>query len=155
QYELDLLAQLGPQKFIGVANKCDLAENRHNFWPYGETLPEFEDLSQIEWIDISAKFSEGIERLSKNIRARLLSQAEQSAPSETGWNIAPNLRQAQVLEMARAEGEGILNELEQNVPYDLIGVRVELMSAILAEVSGEIAAEDVLDRIFAEFCLGK
>ncbi|MBQ4132129.1 MAG: tRNA uridine-5-carboxymethylaminomethyl(34) synthesis GTPase MnmE, partial [Desulfovibrionaceae bacterium] len=114
QYELDLLAQLGPQKFIGVANKCDLAENRHNFWPYGETRPEFENLRQIEWTDVSAKFSEGIERLSENIRARLLSQAEQSGPSETGWNIAPNLRQAQVLEMARAEGEGILNELEQN-----------------------------------------
>ena len=41
------------------------------------------------------------------------------------------------------------------MPYDLVGVRVELLSAILAEVSGEIAAEDVLDRIFSEFCLGK
>lgn len=157
QYEVDLLSQFGPDKIIGVVNKCDLAESQNRFWPEGDVEPVFCELQQsLTWLKISAKFGQGIDRLTATVRERLLdlSGGRVKLP-EAAWNIAPNLRQAQVLEMAQTEGEGIIADLDQEVPYDLIGVRVELMSAILAEVSGEIASDDVLDRIFAEFCLGK
>ena len=155
QYELDLFKRFGPDKILGVVNKCDLAESRNDCWPKAPAETAFCELQKPVWLDVSARFGQGIAELSAALKKRLLESSQQARFGESAWNIAPNLRQAQVLELARVEGEGILEELAQGVPYDLIGVRVELMSAILAEVSGEIAPEDVLDRIFAEFCLGK
>ncbi len=155
-YELELLEAYGPGKILGVANKCDLAEVSGPLWPEGEAEKEYAGLREIGWIDVSAKFGQGIETLAKAIKGRLLETGpDGGAERNFAWNIAPNLRQAQALEAAGEEIDGILEDLSLDVPYDLVGVRVELLSAILAEVSGEIAAEDVLDRIFSEFCLGK
>ena len=157
QYELDLLNKFGAGKILGAANKCDLAETCPRLWPEGPAARNFLALQQeVAWVDISAKFGHGIDNLAAAIRSRILQEdGSREKIADPAWNVAPNLRQAQVLELALAEGEGALADLNQGVPYDLLGVRVELMSAVLAEVSGEIATEDVLDRIFAEFCLGK
>jgi small GTP-binding protein domain len=155
-YELELLEKYGPDKILGVANKCDLAKALGPLWPEGGVRKEYAGLRELGWIDVSAKFGQGIDALAEAIRGRLLETGPNGGGErDFAWNIAPNLRQAGVLKTAGEEIDGILEDLSLGVPYDLVGVRVELLSAILAEVSGEIAAEDVLDRIFSEFCLGK
>ena len=154
--ELELLEKYGPDKILGVANKCDLAKALGPLWPEGGVRKEYAGLRELGWIDVSAKFGQGIDALAEAIRGRLLETGlNGGGERDFAWNIAPNLRQAGVLKTAGEEIDGILEDLSLGVPYDLVGVRVELLSAILAEVSGEIAAEDVLDRIFSEFCLGK
>jgi small GTP-binding protein domain len=155
-YEAELLERYGPDKILGVANKCDLAASIPRLWPEGEVGKDLQPLQKLDWVDISAKFGQGIDALAAAIRGRLLKEGQSTEDRQnSAWNIAPNLRQAQILGLASEEAAGILDDLGVDVPYDLLGVRVELLSAILAEVSGEIATDDVLDRIFSEFCLGK
>ena len=171
-YELELLNKFGPEKLLGVANKCDLANEPpgpEHSWPSCQFDPNYQPLQKaLNWFDISAKFKQGILELSEAIHHKVLHNLQtqvakasnsnsnaQLEHNEASWNLAPNLRQAQVLTLALQELQEILQDAVNQVPYDLLGVRVELLSAILDEVTGQIAPDDILDLIFAEFCLGK
>ncbi|HBE94636.1 MAG TPA: tRNA uridine-5-carboxymethylaminomethyl(34) synthesis GTPase MnmE, partial [Desulfovibrio sp.] len=46
-------------------------------------------------------------------------------------------------------------EAAQGLAYDLLGLRLDAACAALAEITGEIAAADVLDTVFSRFCIGK
>ena len=169
-YELELLKKFGPQKLLGIANKCDLAkaspEGLEGSWPHYQFDPAYAPLQKaLNWFDISAKFKQGILEVGNAIHHKILHnlKAQAAKPAgakhaehdEASWNLAPNLRQAQILTLALEELQGILHDAHNQIPYDLLGVRVELLSAILDEVTGQIAPDDILDLIFSEFCLGK
>jgi len=48
-----------------------------------------------------------------------------------------------------------LDGLRRGMPPDLIAVDIQNAADHLAEITGVITSEDVLDRIFSEFCIGK
>jgi len=100
---------------------------------------------------ISAKFGEGIEELKERIYD-VATAGEQAAASE--W-VVTNLRHKQALEkageqLAKAE-EGVEKGLSPELPA--FDVR-EALDA-LGEIVGETTNEEILDRIFSEFCIGK
>jgi tRNA modification GTPase len=45
--------------------------------------------------------------------------------------------------------------LEQRLPLDFVSIDLRAGYNALGEVTGEAASEDLLDRIFSEFCIGK
>jgi tRNA modification GTPase len=45
--------------------------------------------------------------------------------------------------------------LQQGLPLDLIAVDLYAALEFLGEITGETVRENVLDRIFAQFCIGK
>ena len=45
--------------------------------------------------------------------------------------------------------------LEQRLPLDFVSIDLRAGYSALGEVTGETASEDLLDRIFSEFCIGK
>lgn len=126
-------------KVLGIANKIDLVS-------YG-LKPEH---SCLDWIPVSARTGEGLEFLATSIRKRLL--ATTAAERD---EIAPNLRQSVALERACRELEGMLDDVGQGVPYDLLGIRLELAAGILDEVTGTATSKEILDDIFSSFCIGK
>jgi tRNA modification GTPase len=46
-------------------------------------------------------------------------------------------------------------ELDNGVPLDLVTIDLRSVLEALGEITGETASADLLDRIFAEFCIGK
>jgi len=56
--------------------------------------------------------------------------------------VAEHLRAAQV-------------SLEQELPLDFVSIDLRAAYDTLGEVTGETASDDLLDRIFSEFCIGK
>jgi tRNA modification GTPase len=48
-----------------------------------------------------------------------------------------------------------LATLEQGLPLDFVSIDLRAAYDALGEVTGEAASEDLLDRIFSEFCIGK
>jgi tRNA modification GTPase len=45
--------------------------------------------------------------------------------------------------------------LEQGLPLDFVSIDLRATYDALGEVTGETASDDLLDRIFSEFCIGK
>ena len=74
-----------------------------------------------------------------------------SGPGEA----VPNLRQARSLTEVRGELEALEQDVLAGVPYDLCAVRLEGAASALAEITGLDTPEEVLNRIFASFCIGK
>lgn len=155
--EAEEFANLAPGKIMGVLNKIDLRPPvRAGFdplFPANTPAPGEDAPKDTGWFEISARTGQGLEELATAVRARLLGDAA-SAPAREASPV-PNLRQHRILIRATEELESLLADTEGLLPYDLLGVRAETAGAILAEITGEITSDDVLDLIFAEFCLGK
>jgi tRNA modification GTPase len=90
--------------------------------------------------------------------------AVRSAIANVGWRGATidaarpylaSARQTDAVERARAALAVALTTLESGLPLDLIAQDLLGASAALGEITGGAATEEVLDGIFARFCIGK
>lgn len=101
-------------------------------------------------VRLSARSGAGLEDLRNCLRARLETgvQAVDSA-------LVTRLRHRDCLAQAAAAVALALGSIEADQTADLIAVDVQQALEQIAELTGAITHEDVLDRIFAKFCLGK
>ena len=135
------LATAAPQALI-VANKMDLLAERpawleHEAWAGRTVCP------------ISAKHNQGVAELLATVRRRL-------AGSELrAEELTPNLRQHDALLRAAGELDRMGQDLAAGLPYDVLSVGLDTACVILAEITGEITSQDVLDAVFDGFCIGK
>ncbi|MFN7989886.1 MAG: GTPase [Thermoanaerobaculia bacterium] len=91
---------------------------------------------------VSAKSGEGLDALRQEIAARLAARGEAGA-----FGALPRQKDALLRAGAALGGPGA------GIEYAAAGVR-EALSA-LGEITGETATEELLDRIFSTFCVGK
>ena len=140
----EVAQRLGPEKILAVANKQDL--------PQKGATPQgwFEDLG-FTCLPVSAKSGQGVEDLARAMRERLVGHAPEPATDE----LVPNLRQQNILLKARQALEEAAEALQENMPVDIVLVPLQTTAEHLAEITGEICTEDVLDQIFSSFCIGK
>lgn len=139
--DLDLAA--GTDNLLVVANKTDLLSGEPAW------------LGQTPWSGkrvcrVSAKHGHGVSELMAAIRDMV---ADTGAPEDGA--LVPNLRQHTALVRAAAELELLLEELAAGLPYDILSVRLDTACAMLAEITGEITSEEVLNAVFDGFCIGK
>ncbi len=73
----------------------------------------------------------------------------------TAGALSVNRRQLQALLRSREALERLDRGLESGMPLDCLAVDLRLAVVALGEVTGEDVTEDVLERIFSSFCLGK
>ena len=85
-------------------------------------------------------------------RALLLDDGSHTPPSD---GLAPNARQSLVLERALHELDALLADIAAGSPYDCCSVRLDAAAALLGEVTGLDSPEEVLNRVFSSFCIGK
>ena len=144
-----LLSELGPERTILVWNKSDLATPPPHWYGKGTNL----SVKPAAHAVISARKGEGLETLAEAVRELALarSQGQEPEPGEA----VPNLRQARSLTEVRGELEALEQDVLAGVPYDLCAVRLEGAASALAEITGLDTPEEVLNRIFASFCIGK
>jgi len=135
--EENLLEKHGTKPHLVVWNKKDL-----NQWAapegkwYGKSVHP-----------LSAKTSEGINELWSKLDSEL-SKKESTGP-------LPTAVEASRLEKALGLMKELLARLEKNeLPEYLAEINREATRA-LESVVGEVGTEDVLDRVFGEFCIGK
>ena len=121
-----LLSETEGKTRIVIANKCDL----------GRKIPDA--------LPISCKTGEGIETLSERIAA-IAAPALQSTEAITNERHLSALEQA-LDAIVRAEGQG-----------ELDCIATDLTEALhrLGSITGTDVDAEVIDRIFAHFCVGK
>ena len=95
-----------------------------------------------------------IERLLKYVSVHTTSdEAAQTRPSSQG-----QLHLARHMRLARRAGEALLQgaaAMEAGEPLDLCAVHLHEALYALGEVTGDQVTEDLLDRVFGDFCVGK
>jgi tRNA modification GTPase len=138
-----LYTQVRHKPVIPVINKIDIC---------AEKLPDLSSLTGIgKCLEISARDQVGIEELKQAIFAAVTSGREQW--EEDGC--APNIRHKQALLAASEACSRVLAALRAGFTNDLIAIDLQECLLCLAEIVGETTTEDILDVIFAQFCLGK
>ena len=126
--------------WIFVASKKDLVKDSRAVGAVGGGAPAS--------VAVSAKTGEGLDALAKEIGALFPAGAE-------GEVFFTNARQAAAAQEAvRCLGQAV-NAPEEGMPPDGPLSDVELAMAALGELTGRNIQEDVVDRIFSRFCVGK
>jgi tRNA modification GTPase len=143
--DLDILPQVRPKKTLVAINKNDLPQC---FSP--EDLRG--QIPEALLVSISALRGSGIEGLKKAIRTLVLDGRLESSSGET---ILSNLRHKRAIEVAREALSEALRSLEANLSFEFITLDVRGALEALGEIVGETTSEEVLDRIFDQFRIGK
>ncbi|QZY55058.1 tRNA uridine-5-carboxymethylaminomethyl(34) synthesis GTPase MnmE [Crassaminicella profunda] len=66
-----------------------------------------------------------------------------------------NVRHKDALERAQKSMIDAINAIKQDLPLDFVEVDVKNCWEYLGEITGDTVGENVIDQIFANFCLGK
>jgi tRNA modification GTPase len=99
---------------------------------------------EADGLRVSAKTGEGLEELRREIAARLAGGVEVGA-----FGCLPRQRDA-LLRAAKA-----LDGLGPGTPAELAAAGARAALHALGEITGETATEELLERIFSAFCIGK
>ena len=122
-----------------VVSKSDLLDERR------ETKDE-----RGESLRISSKTGEGLAELRQVMNAALFKKTENS---EDLWITSE--REKTCLEEALAGIDRALRLIRTNPAVELLAFDMQLVRRSLQSITGEISSEDVLQQIFAGFCIGK
>jgi len=99
-------------------------------------------------VRISALTGEGLEQLKKTIFDTVI----KGDLDLTESNIAPNLRHKEALEEALKGLKNATNLLKESGSFDIIAFEIRSALDALGQITGEVTTEDILDRIFSQFC---
>ena len=127
-----------------VVSKSDLAAN---VIARSEATKQFPDTSHLH---VSSKTGEGLDDLKKVMNAVLFKKSENA---EDLWITSE--REKSCLEEALAGVDRVLDLLEKNPAVELLAFEMQLVRRALQSITGEISSEDILQSIFAGFCIGK
>jgi tRNA modification GTPase len=117
-------------------------------------LPQRIDLRTLNGatrISLSAKTGQGMEDLNGALRAFLLSRKT----NLTGDLILTNSRQYDAVTTAVTALSTSEQALASGVPHEMVLLDLYNALASLNELTGEVVTEDILERIFSTFCIGK
>ena len=101
-------------------------------------------------LHVSSKTGEGLSALKDIMNASLFKQA---ANAEDLWITSE--REKACLEDALAGVDRVLDLLKNNPAVELLAFEMQLVRRALQSITGEISSEDILQSIFAGFCIGK
>jgi tRNA modification GTPase len=96
---------------------------------------------------------DGLEALEEQVRA--LALTGQTRPTLGDEALVTNTRHRDALRRTAEHLSGALETLRNDLPLDFIAIDLHEAANALGEITGETATEDLLERIFHEFCLGK
>src|SRR5262249_28262348 len=69
--------------------------------------------------------------------------------------LVTSARHQEALRRASEHLRASIEALEQHIPLDFVSIDLRAAYDALGEVTGETASDDLLDKIFHEFCIGK
>ncbi len=157
------------RKYLLVVNKMDLPESQtfdarsfplppESPLPLGEGQGEgfSEGPNQGEkegpgFVKVSAKTGEGLDHLTEVIQSVCLKEGLEATPSV----LVTRLRHKASLEQAHRSIEEAIRSLERRESGECVALDIRAALDALGEITGAVSTEDILDRIFQDFCIGK
>ena len=138
-----IIEKIRNRKVITLINKSDL--------PPAVSQEQLQSLLSSPVLSVSAKQHEGMDMCSEEVK-KMFEAGQLKAGEET---FLTNLRHYEEICAAVSSLSLAMESLENGMPEDFL--TIDLMDAYhaLANVVGEDVGDDLIDRIFSSFCVGK
>lgn len=140
--DMEIIKIIKNKKHIFLVNKIDLVDD--------SVIDKFENKLGEKCIPISAKKGSGLE----NVEAKIKEIVE-SESHKVGEALVTRSRHERALKDAREYLKESLKGIKEDVPFDIAAIDVREARNHLGEITGDTVSEDILDKIFSEFCIGK
>jgi tRNA modification GTPase len=143
--DFEILKELEGRKKVVVLNKSDLPQR----------IPEMkkeELLCQDPVVQVSALRNTGIEELKGAVYSSLIHREIRNSAE---YLIVTNVRHKMALSMAKESLLRAMDLMEVGAPLELTAFEIRSALDALGELVGETVTEDILNRIFDQFCIGK
>lgn len=139
-----LLQQVEQYTAVVIVNKTDLCKRIE--------LEEVRSrIGDTPLITTSLKNEQGIDQLEEAI-AKLFFAGRMELVDHT---YVSNARHVHLLKKAKESVDEVLAGIQMGVPLDMVEIDLKNAWQFLGEIIGEAVAEDLIDQIFSQFCLGK
>lgn len=139
----EIIGYLKEKKAITIINKSDL-----------DLVLDLEEVTQLMGhhpiVQTSALMEEGIEALEEAIAEMVYGGIKLKEQA-----LVSNARHVNALKKAKGAIVDAIKVTEAGMPYDFIQVDTKNVYEYLGEITGESLEEDLINKIFSNFCLGK
>ena len=142
--DIEIIDLIKDKKAIIVLNKIDLIQDNINVDSRISNLNK-------KIIKISALNKDGVEKISETI-------VEMFKINEINLDdgiIVTNTRHKNLINKAINSTENAQISLENKMPMDIVAIEIKNVLEDLGEITGENVSENIINEIFAKFCLGK
>ncbi len=141
-----IAAMLADRPHIRVYNKIDLLDDLQR-----ERLRSSQTDGEPASVAVSVSNGWGLETLEETIERSVLGGRVSDGESA----IISNTRHQRALEQARDSLREAEETTRRQMPPDFITIDIRAALDALGLVTGETATEEIIDRIFQDFCIGK
>ena len=146
-----VLEKIQGKNSIIALNKSDLAIDPDEGKGADEKV--FKDLRTVK---VSAKKSHGLENLKQAIHdAALRGTHGRGGGGQAEGIIITNKRHKEALVKTHKALGNALARLEEKAPLEVPALELREALDSLGEIVGKVSTDEILDRIFSEFCIGK
>ena len=136
----EIFDSLSGKNVIVIFNKSDIGTNN-----------DCEMFDGYKKINLSAKTGAGLDELSASIE-EMFNLGVITAGDN---NAITNLRHKEALSAALTSVSAAISALYDYIPYDIVSIDLTDCAAHLGEITGKTVSDEIVDKIFARFCLGK
>ena len=136
------LAKTHSRRVLVLVNKSDLQQNREN--------QEYFAQQNLDLLHLSAKQGQGVAELKQAMRDWAPSLAERKESV-----VISKLRHKQALLACQQALNRALQSIQNQLSPEFISVDLRQSLDALAELTGTITTDDILNTIFDQFCIGK
>ncbi len=143
--DIEIFKETREKRRVVIINKNDLPLKISP----GDLERRFQE-SQV--VLISALKNEGIEELKQAIYTSLIHREVRATPEHL---IVANIRHKNALYQAKENLSNAVRGLEEGTSVEFIAFEIRSGLDAIGEMVGETTTEDVLNRIFEQFCIGK
>ncbi len=142
--DLEIIRKNRDKNTLIVINKSDL-DQRITREEVSGLFPE------LSVINISAKLGSGLPELKEGIYNLVAKKTLQDRSAVVVTNLRHKLALMRARDLLARAGNGI----RQGLSWEFPSLDIKEAAESLGEITGEVVCEDVLERIFSRFCLGK
>ena len=136
----EIFENLNKKNVIVILNKSDIGNLESNKLFNGYKV-----------VKLSAKTGDGLNNLSSAIE-EMFNLGKITAGDN---NAITNLRHKDALSSAYKSVSSAVCALNDSVPYDIVSIDLTDCASHLGEITGKTVSDEIVDKIFARFCLGK
>jgi tRNA modification GTPase len=146
--DFEIFGEIEEKKKVIVVNKNDLPSK----FVIEDIREKSPCASVVPFVSISALKREGIEDLRDAIYASLIHRGKENVADSV---IVANLRHKTALEEAKNRISDASKGLDEGVSLEFIAFEIRSALEALGSIVGETTSDEIMNRVFERFCIGK